>query len=331
MRKFQITKGKIRSAIRFVCYGPEGIGKSSFASQFPDPVFIDTEGGTKQLDVARFPVPETWEELIEMIDSVIEDSSICETLIIDTIDRAELLLQEAITKEYKVDTIEQVSGGYGKGWTLLSERWNKEFLRRLDTLIARGVNVTLVAHAIMRKFESPDDPAFDRWEMKLSKKISPMVKEWCDILMFTNYAIKVVEEKGKKTKAKGQAKRLMYFNHTPTHDAKNRFGLEDGQPLSFEPLEAIYEGNMEPVPEHTMLTVDSPHEGIVDDDTILEDPRDVLVRRLNENGVDTLRFEAWLVATGRLAPGSHYQNLSGVMSASMLDNLDILLDQLKGE
>lgn len=44
-----ITKGKIKSAQKVVIYGPEGIGKSTFASQFPNPLFIDTEGSTKTL------------------------------------------------------------------------------------------------------------------------------------------------------------------------------------------------------------------------------------------------------------------------------------------
>ena len=40
---YPITGGKIAAAKKVVVYGPEGIGKSTFASRFPDPVFIDTE------------------------------------------------------------------------------------------------------------------------------------------------------------------------------------------------------------------------------------------------------------------------------------------------
>lgn len=55
MSKYSITTGILDSPVKTVLYGPEGIGKSTFASHFPDPVFIDTEGGTKRLDVKRLP------------------------------------------------------------------------------------------------------------------------------------------------------------------------------------------------------------------------------------------------------------------------------------
>ena len=49
----KIITGKIASPKKVLIYGPEGIGKSTFAAQFPEPVFIDTEGSTKDMDVAR--------------------------------------------------------------------------------------------------------------------------------------------------------------------------------------------------------------------------------------------------------------------------------------
>lgn len=37
-------------------YGVHGIGKSTFASQAPSPVFIQTEDGLGMLDCAHFPL-----------------------------------------------------------------------------------------------------------------------------------------------------------------------------------------------------------------------------------------------------------------------------------
>lgn len=324
--KFQIKRGKQASPIRLTAYGPEGIGKSTFASNFPDPVFLDLEGGTKQLDVRRLDPGEewTWSLLLEAVDAVIEDPSMCKTLVIDTADKAEALLTQTLLDEGGVDSIEKYGGGYGKGYTALAERFAKDLLKRLDKVIACGINVTILAHAWMRKFESPEEAPYDRWELKVSKKVAPLIKEWTDILVFMNYEVKVIEENGRQ-KAKGTAKRTMVFNHRPTCDAKNRYGLEDNLPLSFEPLRAIYEGVTQPQPEKIMLNVDAPNEGVVED-TTAEDPRDVVVRRLKAQGITKKRFEEWLKATGR----PDVKGLSTTQALSMAENIDTLIDQIKG-
>ena len=76
----EIIRGKIPCAKKVVIYGPEGIGKSTFASKFPVPLFIDTEGSTKDMDVARTPTPSSWAMLKEQIDYVVSHPDICRTL-----------------------------------------------------------------------------------------------------------------------------------------------------------------------------------------------------------------------------------------------------------
>ena len=259
-----------------------------------------------------------------MVDSVIEEPTICRTLVIDTADRAEALLTAQLLKEAKVDSIEKYGGGYGKGYTALAERFNKDLLMRLDRVIAKGVHVVLIAHAAMRKLESPDEPPYDRWELKTSKKIAPLIKEWTDILCFMKYEQVVVEENG-RNKAKGKAKRVMVFNHRPTCDAKNRYGLEDDLPLSFEPLRAIYEGETAPQPQPEVLDIENPAEGIVEDD-MKEDSRYVLLRNLEKAGVSPAEFGGWLAATDRPS----IAQLSGTAVQSMLENIDVLVEQIKG-
>ena len=76
---FEITSGKIPTAIKCCVYGPEGIGKSTFASKFPDPLFIDTEGSTKQLSVKRLPAPKDFNELLEdRISHELDESPVLE-------------------------------------------------------------------------------------------------------------------------------------------------------------------------------------------------------------------------------------------------------------
>ena len=85
-----ITRGIIPKAQKVVVYGPEGIGKTLFASQFPDPLFIDTEGSTKSYDLARTADPQSWTALMQQVQDVKRERP-CQTLVIDTADWAERL------------------------------------------------------------------------------------------------------------------------------------------------------------------------------------------------------------------------------------------------
>lgn len=226
----QITRGMVKSAKKVVCYGSEGIGKSTFASKFPNAVFIDTEGSTKDMDVARLPRPSSWEYLLQEIQYVKDNPSVCGSLVIDTVDWAEQLCVEHICDKHHKDGIE--SFGYGTGYVYTKEEFGR-FLNKLEDLVEAGVNVVLTAHAHIKKFEQPDElGAYDRWELKLGKKTSsqtaPLVKEWADMLLFVNYKTYsvAVDDKGKKHKAQG-GKRIMYTSHHPCWDAKNRYGLPE--------------------------------------------------------------------------------------------------------
>lgn len=236
--KYAVTSGAIPAPVKVVLYGPEGIGKSTFASQFPDPVYIDTEGGTKRLNVARLPAPTSWAMLLDEVAEVSRGNVPCGTLVIDTADWAERLCIDAICARFKVKGIEDF--GYGKGYTYAKE----EFARLLDALgevVDAGKNVVVTAHAQISRFEQPDAVgSYDRWTMKTSKQVAPLLREWCDMLLFANYKV-VVEKDGAGTNAKNKAsggKRVLYATHNPCWDAKNRFGLPDEVPFTFDSIAA---------------------------------------------------------------------------------------------
>lgn len=233
-----ITKGKIDRAQKVVIYGPEGIGKSSLAAKFPDPVIIDTEGGTAHMDVRRIDKPQSWEELLSIIREVADTPGICRTLVIDTADWAEQLVTAYLCAKYKQNSIE--SFGYGKGYTYLAEEFSR-LLTDCDLVIAAGIHVVITAHAKMRKFEQPDEMgAYDRWEMKLSKQVAPLLKEWCDHLLFCNYQTFVVTSENDTKKAQG-GKRVIYTSHHPAWDAKSRVSLPDVIDLDYKNIAHIFE------------------------------------------------------------------------------------------
>jgi septin family protein len=228
--KLNITRGKVQRPQKVVVYGPEGIGKTTFASNFPEPLFIDTEGGSAHLDVARIECRESWNDLLETIKEVARQD-ICKTLVLDTADWAEQLAINSICTKYKQPSIE--SFGYGKGYTYVSEEIEK-MLSAFNEVIESGKHVVITAHAKMRKQELPDEQgAFDRWELKLTRQTAPIVKEWADAVFFLNYKTYVSHSDNGSAKASG-GKRVMYTSHHPCWDAKNRYGLEDMLDMDYQ-------------------------------------------------------------------------------------------------
>lgn len=237
-----ITSGKTAKAQKVIIYGAEGIGKTTFASQFPNPLFIDTEGSTSNMDVSRMDKPSSWTFLLQQIDFVKQQQP-CKTLVIDTIDWAERLAIDFVVSRASKQSI--TSFGYGEGFIQLEEEFGK-FLNKLSDLVEMGINVVLTAHAKITKFEQPDEMgAYDRWELKLGNKTTAktasLAKEWADMVLFANYKTfsVAVDDKGKKHKGQGGI-RTFYANHHPAWDAKNRHGLPDEFPMDYAQIAHIF-------------------------------------------------------------------------------------------
>lgn len=248
-----IVSGVEKTPIKFCIYGAEGVGKTSLASKMPDPLFLDTEGGTSRLNVRRIKIS-SWEELIATVKDVIDNSEVCKTLVVDTADWAESLCNDYICNKYRKANIEDF--GFGKGYTYLSEEFST-LLQLLSKLIDVGINPVVIAHGKPRKYELPEEQGqFDRWEMKLTKQCAPLVKEWCDVLLFCNYKTFVITTENNTKKASG-GKRVMYTTHNPCWDAKNRFSLADELDLAFSSISHLF-ADVSPItgqPEPTKETL----------------------------------------------------------------------------
>jgi len=233
----KINKGKIVRPKKVVIYAGEGVGKTTLASKFPEPLFIDTENGTYNLDVARVDKPNSWDELIVIVKEVAV-VDVCRTLVIDTVDWAEMLAISNVCEKHRVTSIEQIS--YGKGYTYVADRFIDLF-KELDKVIESGKHVVLTAHSKTRKFELPEEQGqYDRYEMKLTRQVAPLLKEWSDLLLFGNYKTFVVTTDTNKKKAQG-GKRVMYTTHNPCWDAKNRDNLPEELELDFKAISHLFE------------------------------------------------------------------------------------------
>lgn len=243
----EITRGKVQCGQKVIIYGPEGIGKTTLASKFPNPVFIDTEGSTKNFDLARLPVPTSWEMLKQEAEYPIQNPGMIGSLIIDTADWAEKMCNKCVCQRADKTGIEDF--GYGKGYVYAAEEFGR-LLDILDRVTSVGVNAIFTAHSNLRKVEQPDEmTSYDRWELKCSKQLSPMLKEWADMVLFCNYKTIVIKTDDKANKGKAQGgKRVMYATHHTCWDAKNRHGLPDEMPMDYSQIAHIF-GPATPVPD----------------------------------------------------------------------------------
>ena len=258
---FSITKGRTAKAQKVVIYGVEGIGKSTLASRFPNPVFIDLEGSTGNMDVARLDKPTSWTMLINEINYIRANPTLCRTIVIDTADWAERLATEYICQQGSKTDITQF--GYGEGFIKLETEIGR-FLNLLSDLVEIGINVVLTAHAIIKKFEQPDEMgAYDRYELKLGNKTTAktaaLLKEWADMVLFCNYKTHVfaTDDKGKKHKAQG-GERVMYAEHHPSWDAKNRHGLPFEMPMDYGQIAHIFAAPASTTPQVTQEIPSTP-------------------------------------------------------------------------
>jgi hypothetical protein len=197
---------------RVMLYGVEGIGKTTFGASAPKPIFVLTEDGLGDLDVAHFPLAKSYDDV-----------------------------RRALCVEHNVSTIERVDGGYGRGYVAALKVW-REVIGILDEIRAQRRMITIgIAHAKVERFEDPESPAYDRYSPRLHKTSAALVTEWMDAVLFAHWRYAVRTETGNFGKTRGVAvasrtdcERVIRVSGGPTCVAKNRYGLTGELPLSWD-------------------------------------------------------------------------------------------------
>ena len=231
MKLDAVRRGIRPAPDRVLLVGVEGIGKSTWGGDAPAPIFLAAEDGIRHLDVASFPEPTSFSDVLDAVRVLTTDEHAFETLVVDTIDWIEPLIHEAVCQANGWTTIEDP--GYGKGFNVALVAWRK-LLAALDHLRAeRGMEVVLLAHATIRTFSNPAGSNFDRYEMKLQRSAAALVKEWTDANLFAIHEDFIQDPKERKSKAFSTGRRVLHTERTSAWDAKNRHGLPAELPLSY--------------------------------------------------------------------------------------------------
>lgn len=233
--KVKITRGRdTRQAQRVIVYGTGGIGKTSLCGTLEtvgrSPIIIDVEDGSRDLDVARIPADAIQD--LKSLRSVLADDDLFapfDTIVIDSATKVEDLVAAEVCREANVDKLEDVGGGFGKGYRAVYERF-LALLGDLDAHVRAGRSVVLICHSTTARVPNPGGADFIRYEPRLyqndKNSLRDRVKEWSDHVFAVLYDVDA-----KDNKAKGSGTRTIYTREMPTHIAKSRT-LRDAYPFA---------------------------------------------------------------------------------------------------
>ncbi|TWU21813.1 ATP-binding protein [Bythopirellula polymerisocia] len=236
-----IQRGKSSKPPRVLCYGVEGIGKSTFGSQAPQAIFVPIEDGLGEISSDKFPLASTYDEVTAALASLRQEQHDYETVVIDSLDWLERLIWDKLCEQHGVYSIEKVDGGYSRGYTHALIYW-REILHHLDSLRnQRGMVVVLIAHSKIESFKDPESSAYDRYSPRLHKHAAALLTEWCDVVGFATRRLRTQSEDAgfnrKRTIAHGLGagggERILRCVGSPACIAKNRYGINEELPLSW--------------------------------------------------------------------------------------------------
>lgn len=231
-----IQKGGSRKPPIIVIHGAPCIGKTVFGVSGPTPIVVRTEDGLGFLTPDTFPIAASWDDVIAAIGALYQEQHDYATVVVDSLSAMEPLIWRQVARDNNKENIEDL--GYGKGYVIALDYW-AQFLQGITALRDdKGMTPVLIAHSDVIRYDSPDVEPYDRHQIKLHKRAFQLLYERADVIGFAAWRTHVVKaEVGfnqKVARGVGTGERLLHLVERPAYIAKNRYGLPETIPLSWQ-------------------------------------------------------------------------------------------------
>ena len=232
-----ITKPADRPIICTIT-GDAGVGKTSLAATFPNPIFIRAEDGLQAIPSDKrpdaFPLIETADQLWDQMFALIKEDHDYKTVVIDSATQLDALFTDYIVESDPKNprSINQAMGGYGAGLQAVGALHQR--LRKGAGILndKRGMHVVFVAHADTVTVELPDQDPYTRYDLRLQKRsVSPYVDN-VDLVGYMKLETFTTGD-GERKKAISSGNRLLTTYTTASNISKNRYGIVEDLRVEF--------------------------------------------------------------------------------------------------
>lgn len=229
------TQRKRKRPVFGVVYGPHGVGKSTFATAMPNPIFLPTERGLDQITVSKMPQREHYGDFLADVDAIENEPNQIKSVVIDTADGLEELINEEVCRRNGVRSIGEI--GYGKGQIYVRDEWVK-LLKKLVKMSEKR-HVMILCHSRLKT--SPDPTVatpYDTHELRLARQSSEVIMQAVDLVLFAHFITTVTKQTQSAQKGRGivTGDRELITQPSTGVTAKNRYNLSNPLPLSWKAL-----------------------------------------------------------------------------------------------
>jgi len=228
----EIVKTKISKPPRILIHADHGVGKSSLAASAPSPVFIQTENGLENIDTTALPLCKDFDTLMHQLSSVYQDQHEFKTLVIDSLDWTETLINQHVCKQGNKHSISDF--GYGAGYQMALESFGRIMKALTAIREDRGMGIILIAHSAIKTYANPLGADYDRHCIKLREKNAELFLEWADLVGFLHFDVYTTTKKdgfGETTKVSGGSDRVLSCAPHAAYVSKNRYGITADIPI----------------------------------------------------------------------------------------------------
>ncbi len=234
----EIIQGMREKPLNMVLIGVPGIGKTTFAAEAPDPLFVGAEEND-EIEAKRLKQVTTFAEFEEQLRWVRDTKPNVKTLVIDTLDSIEMLLHNQILAgdSSAKGNINRAHGGYGAALNIAAAelmRLRDQYLKPIRDV--NGLNIIMLAHA--KKTTAVDTLIglqYDTYELNLHSKAQGIFVDWVSCVLFASYInTKLEDDNSDKVFAASEGYRVLLTEKRPGHLGKNRFNLPYELPFTKE-------------------------------------------------------------------------------------------------